>query len=75
MAIKTKKKGKTTEEIRDTVTSRIITALEEGTIPWERDYKVIGGVHKNWASKKPYRGINQFLLDLTAQISGYSSPY
>jgi antirestriction protein ArdC len=74
-ATKKKSKGKSTQQIHDEVTNRIIASLEEGTVPWQRPWKVIGGLHSNWKSQKHYRGINQFLLDLTAQVAGYRSPY
>jgi antirestriction protein ArdC len=74
-ATKKKSKGKSTQQIHDEVTDRIIAALEEGTVPWQRPWKVIGGLHSNWKSQKNYRGINQFLLDITAQAGGYRSPY
>lgn len=73
--IKKQPKGKSTSEIQEEVTGLIIDALERGVVPWHRPWKVLGGVHKNWKTKKPYRGINQFLLDITAQSSGYRSPY
>lgn len=69
------KKGKSTSEIQEEVTGLIIDALERGVVPWRRPWKVLGGVHRNWKTKKPYRGINQFLLDINAQSNGYRSPY
>jgi antirestriction protein ArdC len=68
-------KGKSTAEIQEEVTDLIINALEDGVVPWRRPWRVLGGVHRNWKTKKPYRGINQFLLDITAQSHGYKSPY
>lgn len=64
-----------TDKIYTMVTDRIVKALEEGTVPWQRPWRVEGGVHKNLVSKKGYRGVNQFLLDLTAMSAGYSSPW
>lgn len=69
------KNGKSPEAIYQEVTDRIVAALEEGHIPWERPWRVHGGVHSNLSSKRDYRGINQFLLDLTAMDKGYSQPY
>lgn len=54
----------------DVVTNKIIQLLEEGTVPWKKPWKSHEGV-KNLVSKKPYRGINQFLLN----CAPYSSPY
>jgi antirestriction protein ArdC len=52
------------------VTSRIMELLEGGEIPWRKPWKASGSA-KNFISKKPYRGINQFLLN----CSPYASPY
>lgn len=56
--------------VYEIVTKKIIEKLEAGTIPWKKPWQS-GGLQKNLVTKKPYRGINQFLLDL----SGYSTPY
>ena len=50
------------------ITDRIIGLLEQGTIPWKKDWK--GGIPMNINGHR-YRGINVFTL-LSA---GYSSPY
>lgn len=74
MATKTKKSsGK--KDVYQAVTDRVIAALEEGTVPWQRPWQTQGGLHKNLNSKKAYRGINQFLLDLTSLTEGYTSPW
>jgi len=52
------------------VTARIMEMLETGTVPWKKPWSSTGGA-RNLVSKKPYRGINQFLLN----CSPYSSPY
>jgi antirestriction protein ArdC len=56
--------------VYEIVTNQIMELLEEGTIPWHKPWKASGGA-KNLVSKKPYRGINQFLLN----CSPHSSPY
>jgi antirestriction protein ArdC len=56
--------------VYDIVTDKILELLEQGEIPWKKPWKATGGA-KNLISKKPYRGINQFLLN----CSPYSSPY
>lgn len=71
---KTKRRGKTTEQIYEEVTNRMIEALEAGTVPWQRPWK-ISTPHTNLKTKKPYRGINPFLLEFTAQAEGYKSSY
>jgi antirestriction protein ArdC len=57
-------------DVYEMVTERIIAALEQGCVPWCKPWKNIGGP-RNLQSKRPYRGINAFLLSLMP----YSSPY
>ena len=58
------------------VTDRIIEALESGTVPWHKPWKTLAGVGPtSLQTGKPYRGINVWLLSLTAHAAGYSSPY
>jgi len=52
------------------ITDHIIEKLESGTVPWHRPWKS-RGYPINLISKKPYRGVNVFLLG----CSGYVSPY
>ena len=52
------------------ITDRIIELLEQGTVPWHKPWQTFGEA-MNIISKKPYRGINQFLLN----CSEYDSPY
>lgn len=54
----------------DIITDRILDLLEQGTVPWHKPWTG-GGLAKNLISKRPYRGINCFLLN----ISGYGSPF
>ena len=53
------------------ITERIVTLLEQGTIPWHKPWKVNTGLPRNLVSKKPYRGINVFLL----MAMSYESPH
>jgi antirestriction protein ArdC len=62
-------------EIYEEVTGKIVSALKDGVIPWEREFTVEGGVHRSFSTHKPYRGGNQFYLDLIAQSQGYKSPF
>lgn len=57
-------------DVYDMVTDRIIEALEKGIVPWQKPWTSLGGP-RNLQSKRPYRGLNAFLLGL----SRYSSPY
>jgi antirestriction protein ArdC len=51
------------------VTSRILAELENGQVPWRKPWRTLPPA--NLVSKKPYRGINVFLLVL----AGYGSRY
>jgi len=52
------------------ITQQIMDLLKAGHIPWKKPWLSTGGA-RNLISKKPYRGINQFLLN----CSPYGSPY
>lgn len=54
------------------MTQRIITALEGGTIPWQKPWAVLGGLPRNLVSRRPYRGMNVILLSLGQP---YASPW
>lgn len=63
-------------DIYQEVTDTVISALEQGTVPWRRPWRTLGdGLHRNLKSKRVYRGVNQFLLDITAHAHGYESPH
>jgi antirestriction protein ArdC len=55
--------------VYDIVTERIIKSLEAGVVPWRVPW--VSRAPMNFISKKPYRGVNVFLLS-TAR---YTSPY
>lgn len=58
------------------VTDRIIGLLDEGTIPWRKPWKTVGGGFPcNRKSKKDYRGINICILAFDAMAKGFSSRY
>jgi antirestriction protein ArdC len=59
------------QDIYEQVTSRIITQLEQGVIPWKSPYFSTIGFPKNFNSGKEYRGINIFLLGSLR----FTSPY
>ena len=52
------------------ITDRIISKLEEGTVPWHRPWG-IRGMPRSLVSGKEYRGINSFVLS----SAGYEAPY
>jgi len=53
------------------ITERIITLLEQGTVPWHKPWTVKTGLPRNVVTQKPYRGINVFLL----MAMSYESPH
>src|SRR5205085_11560972 len=52
------------------VTEKIINLLEQGVVPWRRPWTG-GGLPCNVVSRKPYRGINHFLLSATMYVQPY----
>jgi antirestriction protein ArdC len=48
-------------DVYQIVTDRIIELLEKGTVPWQQPW-ASAGVPANLISKRPYRGINLWLL-------------
>jgi len=52
------------------VTEKIISLLQEGVVPWRQPW-VASGLPRNLISRKPYRGVNVFLLS----ASKFCSPY
>ena len=55
----------------DRITERIIALLEQGTVPWHKPWKAKTGLPRNLVTKKPYRGVNVFLL----MSMSYESPF
>lgn len=47
-------------KVNEIVTGRIISLLEQGTIPWQKPW--IDSPPINYVTRKPYRGINPLLL-------------
>ena len=57
-----------------TITNRILTALDQGIIPWKKPFKSnFSAIPVNYATGKSYRGINILLLNLTGWHMGYPS--
>ena len=65
-------------DIYQAVTDRILELLDRGTVPWRQPIRSAGSegsLPTNLVSKNAYRGINVFLLAMTAWAEGFSSPY
>jgi len=61
-------------DVYQIVTDKIIAMLEKGTIPWRKPWSCVGGrpaMPMNLVSKRPYRGINVWML----ASAGYQSPF
>ena len=52
------------------VTEKIINLLESGAVPWRRPWTSTG-LPRNLVSKKPYRGVNFFLLSASKYVSPF----
>jgi len=52
------------------VTEKIINLLESGVVPWRRPWTSTG-LPRNLVSKKPYRGVNFFLLSASKYVSPF----
>jgi antirestriction protein ArdC len=61
--------SKPRSSVYEIVTERILAELESGVVPWRKPWRNLPPA--NLISKKPYRGINTFLLAL----AGYGSQY
>lgn len=57
-------------DVYQTVTDKMVAALEAGTVPWRKPWDSVNGRPQNMDGR-PYRGINVMLLAL----SGYASPF
>jgi len=75
MAKKSAKKQR--RDIYQEITDRILKLLDRGTVPWHNPIRRGNGDGwpKNLDSKKHYRGINVFLLAMTAWEKGFESDY
>lgn len=51
-------------DVYQMVTDRITAALESGTVPWKKPWASVGGLPRNLATRRPYRGMNVLLLSL-----------
>lgn len=60
-------------KVYEIVTEKIIEALDGGIVPWSRPWNLTGG-HQNLKGRK-YRGVNPLLLEVAAEVKGYTDPY
>lgn len=62
-------------DVYEIVTGKIVDALEAGTVPWTRPWNPLVGMPLSMSTNKRYRGINPWLLNITAELGGYTSPW
>jgi antirestriction protein ArdC len=58
-------------DVYQVITDRIVGLLEHGVIPWQRPWNGGELLPRNLTSRKPYRGVNVFLL----LAMSYESPF
>ncbi len=65
------------QQIRQQITERIITAIEQGVLPWRRPWRMSpnAGRPMNVVSKKNYNGVNPLLLSIAAMQHGFGSKW
>ncbi len=67
--------------IRDIVTDRMIAAMESipALVPWHQPWKTVAGgmlgFPMRMSNNRPYRGVNVWILGLTAAAMGYASAW
>src|SRR6202040_966592 len=59
-----------TMDVYAIVTEKIVNLLEQGIVPWRRPWTSTG-LPRNLVSKKPYRGVNHFLLSASKYVSPF----
>ncbi|CAL7906352.1 PF04002 family protein [Fusobacterium necrophorum subsp. funduliforme ATCC 51357] len=62
------------KEEREKFTDSVIKSLEEGKIPWERDWESKSSILHNPISQTKYQGKNAFKLAVTSFKKGYTDP-
>ncbi len=59
------------KSVYEVVTDRILTLLDQGTVPWKKPWGGAEQAPRSLASGRHYRGVNVFLL----HAAGYESPH
>jgi antirestriction protein ArdC len=57
-------------DVYQIITDKIVNLLEGGIVPWRRPWTSTG-MPRNLVSKKPYRGVNVFLLSASKYVSPF----
>jgi antirestriction protein ArdC len=63
------------KDLYETITSRILDALDKGTVPWRMPWRRANGdtFPISISTGKHYRGMNCFLLQLSAHVRGFEN--
>jgi antirestriction protein ArdC len=62
-------------DLRQELTDRMVAALDQGTIPWERPWhEVRAGRPRNLLSARDYQGGNRLMLMMVQLEKGYTDP-
>lgn len=73
-----RKSNSTRVDVYERVTTAITDALDAGVAPWSKPWTSRPGAEpvrqQNAITGRPYRGINVFLLNVTAATQGYEDP-
>jgi len=59
------------DAVYQVITDRVIALLQQGTVPWHKPWRGGNMLPQNLVSRKPYRGVNVFML----HAMSYESPY
>lgn len=59
--------------VYEIITQRIVDSLEQGVVPWRTPWR--SQAPQNFLTKKPYRGVNVFLLNTMRHTSPYWLTY
>lgn len=59
------------DTVYQVITDRVMDLLKQGVVPWQKPWSSAEAMPRNLISRKPYRGVNVFLL----HALGYESPF
>lgn len=74
---RTRKTAAVKRDLYAEITATIVELMDAGTDPWRKPWAsgVMTGLPMKMSSGKAYRGVNVFMLGLTAAVKGYTSPW
>lgn len=63
------------QQLRESVNEKLIDAMSKNILPWRRPWSGggSGGRHRNFATNRPYSGVNPLLLEMHNQKHGLES--